>query len=399
MPEQDIHVVEGQEVLDRPDSREALELLARGEIDIQIETAKRFPRSIKRFINEATEMACLDEQTATECFYALPRDKKTIEGPSARLAEIVASAWGNCRAGARVVGEDAQFVTAQGVFFDLERNMAITYEVKRRIVDKHGRRYSADMIGVTANAACSIALRNAVLKGVPKAYWKRVYEEARRAAIGDVRTIAARREEMVAYFGKMGVSVERVLAVVGKEALEDVGVDELLTLKGLATAIKEGETTIEEAFPMQTTPPGGDGDNKSAAQSLLEKLKNQRQNGQPAASKNADAAAEQAKAAETETEPVDPRPTQEEPQETIQVDTEAEPAKPKRRKVASSEPAAHERLAIIYSEMHGLTLDEATAELDAHCQSLYGKPLAELSLSQINAVHAQIKTGRVQTKG
>lgn len=56
-------------------------------------------------------------------------------------------------------------MTAQGVFHDLERNVAITYEVRRRIVDKNGRRYKPDMIGVTANAACSIALRNAILRG------------------------------------------------------------------------------------------------------------------------------------------------------------------------------------------------------------------------------------------
>jgi hypothetical protein len=41
----------------------------------------------------------------------------------------------------------AEFVTAQGVFHDLERNVAITYEVQRRIVDKEGHRYSADMVG------------------------------------------------------------------------------------------------------------------------------------------------------------------------------------------------------------------------------------------------------------
>lgn len=138
-------------------------MLNKSEIDQQIATAKQYPRSIKRFHTEALQMVTLNERVAESCIYALPRDGKTIEGASARFAEIVASAWGNCRAGARVVSDQGDFVTAQGVFHDLERNVAITYEVQRRITDKRGNRYKPDMIGVTANAACSIALRNAIL--------------------------------------------------------------------------------------------------------------------------------------------------------------------------------------------------------------------------------------------
>ncbi|MDV2922695.1 hypothetical protein, partial [Klebsiella pneumoniae] len=90
------------------------------------------------FRNEVLQMVTLNEKVAGECIYALPRDGKTIEGPSARFAEVVASAWGNGRAGARVVSDQGEFVTAQGVFHDLQRNVAITYEVQRRITNKQG---------------------------------------------------------------------------------------------------------------------------------------------------------------------------------------------------------------------------------------------------------------------
>lgn len=163
-------------------------LLNKSEIDMQISTAHKYPRSIKRFRDESLAMVTLNEAVAQECIYSLPRDGKNIEGPSARFAEVIASAWGNSRAGARVVSDQGDFVTAQGVFHDLERNVAITYEVQRRIVDKNGRRFKPDMIGVTANAACSIALRNSILKGVPKAFWADMYEAARQTAIGDVQT-------------------------------------------------------------------------------------------------------------------------------------------------------------------------------------------------------------------
>lgn len=227
-------------------------LLNRSEIDQQIATAHRFPRSVKRFRDEAMAMVTLNESVAGQCIYALPRDGKTIEGPSARFAEVIACAWGNSRAGARVIDDRGDFVVAQGVFHDLERNVAITYEVQRRITDKHGRRFKTDMIGVTANAACSIALRNAILKGVPKAFWDDMYAEARKVVMGDVKTLANRRADAVALFQRFGVTVEQLCAKLEVAGVEDISLEHLVTLRGLVTAIKEGDTTVEEAFGAST---------------------------------------------------------------------------------------------------------------------------------------------------
>lgn len=236
-------------VLDQEESEQgAITLVNEAEIDKQIATAKKYPRSIKMFRNEALQMATLTEDVASECIYALPRDGKTIEGPSARFAEILASAWRNCRAGSRPVGEEAEFVVCEGAFYDLERNVAINYQVKRRITDKKGRRYKADMIGTTANAGCSIALRNAVLKGIPKALWVDIYEAARRTAVGDQQTLVNRRAKALEFLQKQGATEEMVLALLGVPGVEDITLDHLVVLKGLATAIKEGDTTVEQAF-------------------------------------------------------------------------------------------------------------------------------------------------------
>jgi hypothetical protein len=241
-------VMEGEIVDAETASTGTLSVLSKAELDMQIATAKQYPRSLKQFRQECLDMATLTEDIASECLYALPRGGKTIEGPSARLAEIIASSWGNCRAGARVVGEEEGFVIAQGVFHDLQKNVAITYEVRRRITDKKGRRFQADMIGVTANAACSIALRNATLKGVPKAFWSEVYESARKTAIGDATTLSNKRAKALEYLQKLGATEDMILDKLGVAGVEDIGLDELVTLKGLATAIKDGDTTVEMAF-------------------------------------------------------------------------------------------------------------------------------------------------------
>lgn len=248
-------VSEEGEVVGGVDAAQAL-AISSSELNQQIATAKRYPRSIKQFIDTATELATLDEETAEECIYALPRDGRTIEGPSARFAEILAYAWGNCRAGARTIGEDAAFVKSQGTFLDLEKNVGIQFEVSRRITDKRGNRYKPDMIGTTANAAGSIALRNAVLKGIPKAFWKKAYQRARGVVAGDFKTLANRRAEAFKQFAVFGVTPEMIFALLEIKGVEDVTLDHMVTLKGILTAIKEGDTTPEQVFSPQTTQDG-----------------------------------------------------------------------------------------------------------------------------------------------
>jgi len=229
-------------------SQDALSQITRAEIDTQVATARKHGRSIREFLRKAKEMATLDEEIAASCMYCLPRGGKKIEGPSARLAEIVAVAWTNLRSGARVISMDKSFLTAQGFAHDLESNVATTIEVQRRITDSKGRRYNDDMIVVTGNAASSIALRNAVFKIVPKAYWSQVYAAARATAIGDAKTLVSRRQAAVDYFAKMGVSLQQILDVLGRRGLDDVTLDDIAILAGIKTAIKDGDTTIENAF-------------------------------------------------------------------------------------------------------------------------------------------------------
>ncbi len=269
---------QGQELIDPETGEDLTEersivraTVGHGEVDIQVSTAKRYPRSITQFKQRALKMATLDEETAASCFYALPRQGKTIEGPSARLAEIVASAWGNIRAEARVVDEDDRFVYSEAVAWDLETNVAIKYSTRRRITNKNGQKFNDDMIAVTANAASSIALRNAVFKIVPMAYVRDIYDQAKKVAIGDAKSLADKRAVMIQYFGKMGVTPERVANAISKPSVEDIGLEDLAVLKGLATAIKEGDTTVDQAFPAIIAGASGQSRTEKLAASLADK--------------------------------------------------------------------------------------------------------------------------------
>ncbi|NIU03750.1 MAG: hypothetical protein GWO40_05530 [Gammaproteobacteria bacterium] len=231
-----------------------LEQLTRGEVDIQVATARRFARDIDTFKRAATNQALANPRIAQTCVYALPRSGKVINGPSIRLAEIMAGCWGNLRCETRIVAEGKRSVTAQAVAWDLERNVLMKSEVQARIVDKRGKRYNDDMIVMTGNAACSKALRNAIFRVIPRAYVDALCEMAmRKAAESDV-SLEERREQWLAHYERLGVARGATLTTLGRGSEEEITVDDIGTLQGIRTAIAEGHTTLEDAFGLADEP-------------------------------------------------------------------------------------------------------------------------------------------------
>lgn len=231
----------------------AVEAQERAQVDIQIATARKYPRTLSKVKERMLSFATLDEETAASCFYTLPArrggDGQPLQGPSVRMAEIALASYQHVKAGSRIINDDGKFITAQAVVHDLENNVAVSIEVRRRVTTKDGKRYGDDMLAVTGNAACSIALRNAVFRVVPRALITPVYEAAKRVAVGEVKSLTAKRASVVDKLRKMGASLENILAAVDAEKLEDIDQTKLETLIGLGTAIKDGETTLEAAFP------------------------------------------------------------------------------------------------------------------------------------------------------
>lgn len=245
MPAQPLEVLE---------SNGALATIERASIDQQVATAHQFPRSIKQFMADAKDMVTLDLETAEGCFYRLERKSKdgtvkVIEGPSVRLLEIAASCYGNIRYGSRVIAIEDKFVVTQGVAHDLQRNVFSSSETRRRITTSSGYRFSDDMIGVTANAACSIAKRNALNGVVPRVYVNQLCEMAKETSRGTSKTLTDRRTRALAYFAqKLGVKPDKVLAKLGRTGIEEITLEDIDRLNGIKTAIKEGDSTVDEEF-------------------------------------------------------------------------------------------------------------------------------------------------------
>lgn len=231
---------------------DVLQAINKSEIDIQVATAKQYPRNIPDVLNKISTYATMDTETAADCFYVLRRSgsggSTTVEGLSVRMAEIIAGAWGNLRVQTRIVGNDGRTITAQGICHDLETNVAVSVEVKRRITDKYGKTYSEDMQVVTGNAASAIAFRNAVLKVVPKAVTKRVIEGVKQVALGQSLDLETSRQRMIEYFAKLGVTKEMLLEYLNLKKVDEIDKEAVFELRATANAIKEGTTTVQDTF-------------------------------------------------------------------------------------------------------------------------------------------------------
>lgn len=229
-----------------------MDAIEKANVDVQVSTAKQFPRNVTRAIQNSIVMATIDPDTAQMMRYALPRGGKPITGPSVHLAKLIVSNWGNIRAEAKVVQITDSQVVSRGTCWDLENNVATAIEVRRNIKGKGGQRFSDDMITVVGNAANSIAFRNAVFSVIPKAVTDKVYRAAQECITGDLSDEAKllqKRTNCLKFFNdEYGITEEEVIKLCGKQTVNQIKAEEIALMLGIYQSLKDGDTTVEEVM-------------------------------------------------------------------------------------------------------------------------------------------------------
>ena len=90
-----------------------------------------------------------------------------------------------------------------------------------------------------------------------------IFEEAKKFSVGGHKSLAEKRDLMFLTFAKMGVKEQEILKMLGI-TYDDVNEEHLIRLRGIFTAIKDGDTSIDEVFRQ-----------KDAATAIKEKLSEQ----------------------------------------------------------------------------------------------------------------------------
>lgn len=233
----------------------ALAEIERASIDMQVATAHQYPRSIARFKESALALVTLDEDTAASCLYRRPVGKDRdgnetyAEGMSVRMAEIVAGCYGNLRVATRTIESTPRYVVAQGVAHDLESNYLATAECKEATVKKDGRPYDERMRIVIEKAAHAKARRDAIFAVVPRASAKFLEVAAKELLFGNAASISKWRDRIAKWVKSLGIDERRVWSALRVGGVDDLKQTEIETLVGIQTALKSGDTTLDEAFP------------------------------------------------------------------------------------------------------------------------------------------------------
>lgn len=238
-----------------PTETASLSAIVKAEIDTQIATAHAYPRNMTTFQARAIDMVGMDEETAESCIYCRPVGKdqygkeKFAEGLSIRMAEIVAACYGNLRSGAQLISQTPHQVVARGFAHDLESNNAGTSECVEATTKRDGSPVSSRQQVVIAKAALAKARRDAIFAVVPRALCKKIEAEARKVIAGSKKPLNVRRQQVSDWVSKLNIEPARVWVALGVKGPDDLTEENLVTLTGIRTAMKEGDTNVDEAFP------------------------------------------------------------------------------------------------------------------------------------------------------
>lgn len=194
--------------------------------------------------------SCQRKKVAEAAQYAYKRGGTLIEGPSIKLAQVVATYWGNIRFGFREIGGDKDYTEVEAFAWDLETNTEAT-----RLFKVYHRRYTGDQklegqrdryenMASQAQRRVRACIEQVVPDDVFETAVEACNETLRRA---DPRSLQEKVESMVVAFDKIGVSKEQLEGFLG-HALTAVVEAQVITLGKIYKSIVDGVAKREEFF-------------------------------------------------------------------------------------------------------------------------------------------------------
>lgn len=222
--------------------------ITKGEIDMQVATAKRYPRNLPQVMKNIFAAGTYNEQTMESLVYSLPQGQGAINGPSVRLAEIIACEYQNLLVQSRIISENDKEIVAQGCAWDMEKNVKVSVEVSRSIIDKYGKKFKESVIKSAKMAAISIAYRNAIFKIFPRAHTDAVLDKIQKHNTWPIEELGKRRDSAIKYITEKGVPLPNILNYLNIEKVEDIGVQQVNQLRYALNSERDGEFTLAQIF-------------------------------------------------------------------------------------------------------------------------------------------------------
>ena len=232
------------------------------EVQAMVVSAKRFPRNqieaMDRILN-----ACTRPTLAEGAIYSYPRGGEKVEGPSIRLAEAMAQAWGNIEFGIRELSQENGESTVEAFAWDLETN---TRQVKvfqvphKRFTKKYGAKDLVDPRDIYELVANNGArrLRACILGILPGDVIESAVQQCQKTLQTSADVTPEGLKKMVDAFGTLGVTDEMIKTFCQCK-IEAIPAAQVVRLKKIFASIRDGMSNISDWFAVpetKTTPSG-----------------------------------------------------------------------------------------------------------------------------------------------
>lgn len=222
------------------------------EVQVAMLSAKKFPRNETEAINRI-KATCQRPTLAEQAIYTYPRAGQRVSGPSIRLAEALAQNWGNVDTGVIELSATNGRSEMMAYAWDLETNTRVTktFSVEHKRDTKQGRKDltdGRDIYEATANFAAR-RQRACILSVIPGDIVEMAVAETRKTlAESDKRPIDEIVAVLLDAFKSLGVKQEHLEKYIDKQLTVALKED-LVDLRGVYKAIKDGQSKPEDFFP------------------------------------------------------------------------------------------------------------------------------------------------------
>lgn len=247
---------------------------AQREVEMAMAMARRFPRDEQAAAAKILS-ACTRPTLATSACYAYPRGTETVTGPSIRLAEAIAQAWGNLHFGIVELAQGRGESSILAYAWDLESNtksekIFTVPHLRHTKSGSYALKDPRDIYEMVANQGAR-RLRACILAIVPGDVVEAAVRQCEVTAAGEIGDVKDAIPKLLDAYGKLGVSrsmIERRL----HHRLEATTQPEILQLRHIYQTIRDGAAGVEQFFepdpPAEEKPPravpaapaGGGGD-------------------------------------------------------------------------------------------------------------------------------------------
>ncbi len=230
---------------------------AETEVKAMVALARQFPRDTVRALDRILS-ECDRVSLAEVAVYSYPRGGQQVTGPSIRLAEALARAWGNIAAGVNEVERGEGWSKMLAYAWDLETNVIVRKEFRVSHVrdTKSGRvrlNDERDIYEMTANLAAR-RLRSCILALIPGDVVDKAVERCEKTLTVKVGNLEERIPKLIATFEAVGVSKAMLEKKIGHR-IEAIQPAEFVNLGNIYNSIKDGFGKPTDYFEPVALPP------------------------------------------------------------------------------------------------------------------------------------------------